>query len=140
MDELIDYVLSHTYRGECKCGKCADVGNKPDPEHGVNKTFFIASAVNEPDKETFKKLAEPIFEVFKTKKEHGEISYIELGGLMEDQGIALQTMALGHLLGVWKVLSPDTMLPDMPQGLKMEMAGSGYVTIQLIYQRRRPKK
>ena len=60
-----------------------------------------------------------------------EHSYLELGGWIGDQGFALMLMGLGTLLGLWKLLTPRTMLPaGMPEDLIMEMAGSGMVAIK----------
>ena len=49
---------------------------------------------------------------------------------MGDQGIGLMTIGLGHLLDVWKALSPDTIMPSMPEDLKQQMAGRGLVSLQ----------
>lgn len=58
--------------------------------------------------------------------EHG---YIELGAWAGDQGAALLLMGLGECLGVWKVMSPEFMMPSMPD-LWNELAGAGYVTVR----------
>lgn len=44
-------------------------------------------------------------------------SYIHLGALLGDQGIALQFIALGHVLGMWTVGRPRDML--LPKGAKI---------------------
>lgn len=61
-------------------------------------------------------------------QEHG---FIELGGWLGDQGLALQYMGLGALLGVFELLTPRTML-GLPDGdpLALRMAGAGYVTVK----------
>ena len=61
-------------------------------------------------------------------KEH---SYLELGGWVGDQGAALTLIGLGAALGLWKLLTPKTMLgalatPEMVQ----QMAGMGMVSMQ----------
>ena len=49
MAPLVDYVMNHTERGECKCGKCFDKGNKHDPEgHTADLIFFQLMAVAGP--------------------------------------------------------------------------------------------
>jgi hypothetical protein len=60
-------------------------------------------------------------------KEH---SFLEVGGDMGDQGIALMTSGLGGILGVWNALSPDTVVPFLNKEAKMSMAGMGMVTLQ----------
>ena len=52
-------------------------------------------------------------------------SYIEVGGVLGDQGAAFQLFALGQVLGLWKIISPTTV------GIRGEdahrMAGNGFV-------------
>jgi len=128
--KLCDYVLTHTKRGACTCGKCFDAPenpkqNQPDG-HTVNLTFFKIAAESA-NKDEF---------LFLVQKEHPEWldgeehSYFQIGADMGDQGIALMTIGLGHLLGVWKALSPDTLMPSLPEDLKLQMAGAGMVSLQ----------
>jgi hypothetical protein len=133
MSDLVQYVLDHTKRGECQCGLCADKGSSADPAgHTVNMIFFKVAAQGA-DKETFLRLTadhegdfgdcNPLDGV-----EHG---YMELGGWIGDQGLAMQYMALGTSLGVFTLLTPLSMLgfpADDP--IVMEMAQRGYVTVQ----------
>jgi len=61
-------------------------------------------------------------------KEH---SYIELGGWIGDQGLAFQLMGLGALLGLWKLLTPYTLLGDNADPNHVQaMAGAGFIVIQ----------
>lgn len=61
-------------------------------------------------------------------KEH---NYMELGGWIGDQGLALQFMGLGSLLKVWDLLTPYTMFgSDYEKDLAMKMAGMGMVSVQ----------
>lgn len=61
-------------------------------------------------------------------KEHG---YMELGGWVGDQGFALSLIGLGAALGVWKLLTPKTVLGDLcPPDLVQQMAGMGMVSMQ----------
>lgn len=48
-----------------------------------------------------------------------------------DSGIrlALRMMGMGHLLGIWKLLSPDTVMPFLDDETKKMMAGNGMVSI-----------
>lgn len=127
------YVDRHTIRGECKCEKCFDVGDKPDPAgHTADMVFFKVALAGEPSLEEFKRLTS------EARGEFGECdpfdgkdhSYMELGGWIGDQGLAMQYMALGNLLGAFNLLTPITMFklePDDP--LVQNMAGAGMVGI-----------
>lgn len=54
-------------------------------------------------------------------------SYIELGGWLGDQHLALYLMALGQHHGVWKVITPATIgLTGLPAA---DLAGRGFVTL-----------
>jgi len=131
MSDLVTYVHEHTQRGECQCGLCLDKGNQPDPTgHTANMIFFVTSAINDPDAETLRTLINEhkgdanqvdLFD----GKEHG---YMELGGWIGDQGLAMQLMGLGKLVGLWDLLTPETM--GMPKAFHMEMAGQGLVAMQ----------
>ena len=132
MSDLSDYVVTRTERGECQCGRCFDKGNRPDPTgHTVDMFFFKMATKDDLDPNLLKKL------VTEHKGEYGEVnlfdgkehSYIEIGGWIGDQGIALQLMGLGHLLGLWKLMTP-AMLPGIDDALKMQLAGAGMITIQ----------
>lgn len=62
-----------------------------------------------------------------------EHSYIELGGWLGNQHDALALIGLGTHLGLWKLLSPRTMLPGMltPEQ-EQEMAGQGLIAVQVL--------
>ena len=130
--KLYDYVLAHAVRGACVCGKCCDAPENPKEKqpigHTVDLTFFKVSAVGG-NKDEFLSMVKAEHPSWLDKKEH---SYIEIGGDMGDQGVALMTIGLGHLLKAWKALSPDTILLFLPFGLKQQMAGSGMVSLQSI--------
>jgi len=126
MNELYTYALMHTARGECQCGRCIDRGNKPDPGgHTVDVTFFKVARTPDADAAAFKALVEAEFPSLLDGQEH---SYLEIGGMLGDQGAALQAMALGALLGVWQLLTPATFGFEGEQA--MELAGRGMVTVR----------
>jgi hypothetical protein len=55
-------------------------------------------------------------------------SYIAIGASIGDQGAAFQFMALGEVLGLWKVITPRTLgITDAHQ--LRDYAGKGYVMI-----------
>lgn len=57
----------------------------------------------------------------------GGPSYIEVGGVIGDQGLALRLFALGHVLKLWRVITPETLGVDGEEA--KTMAGIGYVMI-----------
>jgi len=130
MSALSDYVLTFTERGACCCGKCFDAPQNPEQKqpngHTVNLTFFEVSAKGG-NKEDFLSLVRAEHPEWLDGKEH---SYINVGGEMGDQGLALMTIGLGHILGAWKALSPDTLIPSLPIDVKKQMAGAGMVNLQ----------
>lgn len=127
---LIDYVSRHVERGECKCGRCSDAGNRPDPDgHTADLVFFKVAKRGEPTREEFERL---------TKGHRGEFcdcdpfdgnehNYIELGGWIGDQGLAMQYMGLGSLVGAFRLMTPKTM--GFPDDLVMQMAELGLVSV-----------
>ena len=133
---LQEYVLAHTDRGECRCGSCIDRGDRPDPGgHTIDMVFFIASLRGQPDAEELRRL------ILEHRGEFCEVnlfdgaehSYMELGGWIGDQGLALMFMALGSLLGLFRLMTPRTVLgTQFPDSLLMRMAESGLVTIQAV--------
>lgn len=140
---LYNYVVDHTDRSACRCGKCIDA---PPPEaektvdighnlkHTVNMYFFDVSARNDPTVEEFTKFTESHKGDFVDinpldGKEH---NYMEIGAWIGDQGVAMQYMALGELLGLWRIMTPAVILNlDDPtqKNLADQMAGMGMISI-----------
>ena len=54
-------------------------------------------------------------------------SYIEVGGIIGDQGAAFQMFALGEVLGLWSVITPKTFGFEGQEAV--DMAGKGYIMI-----------
>ena len=140
MQNLRDYVMENSIRGACMCGKCIDAPKNPEqlqPEgHTAEMIFFKVAAGPKADKDTLKMLVES-----NTKGECGDMdlfdgkehNYMEIGGWIGDQGLALMLMGLGTILGLWKLLTPVTMLhfkPDDP--MTVQMAGMGLLHIQAV--------
>ena len=128
--ELVKYVQEHAVRGECTCGRCIDAPKNPEQlqpiGHTVDLTFFEVAA-KDADKDTFLNLVKEEFPHYLDGKEH---NYLEVGADLGDQGIALMAIGLGHLLGVWDALCPNTIMPFLSKELKMEMAGMGLVALR----------
>jgi hypothetical protein len=129
---LQQYVYNYTERNTCRCGKCFISGaNKPMVGHTVDMFFFDVCAKNEPDVNIFKKLIKehqgewsecnPLDD-----EEHG---YIEIGGWIGDQGLALQFMALGKILGLWGIMQPTMIGLQRDDPTAKLMAGMGMVSI-----------
>lgn len=137
---LINYVLKNASRGPCTCGKCLNAPNNPQDKqpggHTVDLTFFKVSKLSG-NKDKFLKLAKEEYPHWFDGNEH---DYIEVGADMGDQGIAFMTIGLGHLLGVWKALSPEIIMPFLDDDLKMKMAGMGMVSLQVINEHSKNEK
>ncbi len=142
MAKLQEFVLAHVERGACTCGRCGDAPENPkerQPEgHTADMGFFKVKTRGEPSADALRQL------ISEHKGSFGEVdpfdgkehNYLELGGWLGDQGIALMFMGLGHLLGLWKLLTPMSML-----GLKadddaaQELLGMGMLSIQASKER-----
>ena len=109
ISELADYVIYHTERGECNCGQCCDRGDKPDPTgHTCDVGFFKVAARNNPNAEDLKRLVAESHKGYYSETDPFDgnpHNYIELGGWIGDQGLAMQFMALSHLLGLAHVFT-----------------------------------
>lgn len=57
-----------------------------------------------------------------------ELNYIEVGGVIGDQGMAFCLFALGQALRLWKVLTPEVVLGMTGPAADM-LAGRGFITI-----------
>ncbi len=126
--KLAKYVMQNAIRGTCTCGRCSDAPRKPEQPkgHTVNLTFFeVSNKGGEKDK--FLELVKQEYPHWLNGKEHG---YIQVGGEMGDQGLALLTIGLGGVLGAWDAISPDTLMSFLDKDLKHEMAGRGMVSLQ----------
>lgn len=53
-------------------------------------------------------------------------SYISVGATIGDQGAAFQLFALGKVLGLWEVITPETLGVSDPV-VARQMAGAGYL-------------
>lgn len=101
------------------------------PNHTVDLVFFkVANDPNNPaDAETLRTLI---------KEHRGEFNdvdlfdgnkhnYMEVGGWIGDQGLALQLMGLGAILGLWKLITPMSL--GITGDNAMQMAGMGMLSI-----------
>lgn len=141
MRQLIDFVTNRTVRGACQCGKCIDAPENPqdhqpedltDPtNHTADLIFFkvavVDSCIDIEHKEKFIKMVQLFFPQWLDEAEH---SYLEIGGDVGDQGTALEIMGFGKILGVWDLLTPESILPEgIPEEIKKQLAQRGMITI-----------
>ena len=143
MSKILKYVLEHTERTACRCGKCIDCKVVEDSPwdvvkstdyHSVNMYYFDVSVKGVPTAEEFTRLTKEWHGAFADMdpldgKEH---SYMELGGWIGDQGCAMQYMALGKILGLWEVMHPGMILninDPAQKDIADQMAGAGMVSI-----------
>lgn len=136
MNPLVEFVLAATERGECKCGRCADVGDRPDPTgHTVDVEFFkVALREPAPTQERFRALTRDhagIFDHF-DPLDGRPYSYLAIGAWIGDQQLALRYMALGVLLKVFTLESPGTIMPFLPAEQRLELAGAGLVQVRTV--------
>lgn len=90
-------------------------------------TFFKVATINEPTTNDFKVLIEAEVPHWLDGSEH---NYLEAGADVGDQGLAMMAFGLGHLLGLWKVSSPATIVPFLSPALQMHLAEHGMVSIK----------
>ena len=135
--ELGEFVLQHAERGACTCGRCKDAPEHPEEHqpdgHTADMIFFKVKARGEPDAGEFKKLISQHAGSFNNidPLDGTEHNYLELGGWLGDQGLALMFMGLGTLLGLWQLLTPVTMLKlESNEPLARQMANAGMLSIK----------
>lgn len=92
--------------------------------------FFEVSAKDEPDPDRLRELIEEHNGLYCPLDpwDGQEHSYLEVGGWIGDQGLALMLMGLGKLLGLWPIMTPK-MLPGLDKGAIDQLAGAGMITI-----------
>lgn len=103
-----------------------------EPEDGYTDVAFMnVKAKPEANAEDLKQLLDDVLPSLGLNLfDHNEHSYIEIGGVVGDQGLALRLMGLGAELKLWQLLTPKTMLQiDNNSEMGQKMAGMGMVTI-----------
>lgn len=129
---LAEFIIKYGVRGACCCGRCADAQPNPEQhqplaEHSVDLTFFRVTAAEGATAEELRAAIEQEQPQYLDGREH---SYLEIGGDLGDQGAALTLIGLGHVLGVWRALAPETIAPFLPDETKKKMAGIGMVVLK----------
>lgn len=137
MNPLIEYITTHGKRGACTCGLCADAPENPEQKqpqgHTADVVFFKVAVSPEAKADELRALI---------KENRGEFcecnlfdgsehNYIEIGGWIGDQGLALTLMGMGACLGLWDLLTPRSVFGGMiPEEAVKMLAGKGLVAIQ----------
>lgn len=128
--ELNDYVREHTraVRGESPPATPA-TANTPAL---IDVHFFKVLIGESFDKEHFRTLFDAFvaagvgeFADVDLDRIKGGPSYIEWGGLIGDQGLAMQMMGAGAYAGLWDVIIPETLGVTGTEADRM--AGAGFV-------------
>ncbi|OGN21397.1 MAG: hypothetical protein A2915_00975 [Candidatus Yanofskybacteria bacterium RIFCSPLOWO2_01_FULL_41_34] len=97
-------------------------------KNGIEKVdlHFIVVGV---DKAKAEQIKDELVAILKTypqpERLAGGPSYIEVGGEIGDQGAAFQLFALGKVLGLWDIITPEKLGFTGPEA--SQMAGSGFV-------------
>ena len=133
---LYEFVRDHSIRGACQCGKCIDTPPNPEKLQPIGHTadlVFFKVALKRVIPET--EMKDMFIELIKKEQPHWlngeEHNYLETGADIGDQGVAMMAMGMGKLLGVWDLLTPESIFRNMlPPNMKMEMAGKGYISIK----------
>jgi hypothetical protein len=130
MKTMIDYVMSKSIRGDCTCGSCFDAAAQPDQPkgHTADLTFFKVAATPEASADALRALVQEAMPNLLDGREH---SYIEIGVEM-GQDAALRLIGLGGVLGLWNVLSPDTVMPFLNQEERILLAQRGLVALKVV--------
>lgn len=127
---LAEYVMENAVRGDCRCGQCVDgpppgMGQQPTG-HTADVVFFRVAAKPGASAETLKALVKVEQPGYLDGVEH---SYIQVGADLGNQGVGLMLIGLGAVLGVWSILSVDSIMPGAPDELRMALAGRGLVCL-----------
>lgn len=120
---LREYVNEHV--------RCFDAPKNPELHqpsgHTADLMFFKVALKGSATKETFLSKVVAEYPHWLDGKEHG---YLEIGANVGDQGLALMTMGMGKVLGVWDLLTPNLLGDLIDVATKKEMAGKGMITIK----------
>ena len=139
MRALVEFIAKHAERGACQCGKCIDAVDHPENHqptgHTADLVFFKVAAKDSPDAEQLKTLIRVNFKgefCDLNPLDGSEHSYIEIGGWIGSQDYGLMLMGLGTVLGLWKLLTPRTVLgaEGLDRATELALAGKGYVTVK----------
>lgn len=120
IERLIEYVVTHTEISNVATNLSVDltffhVGIFPDADQ-----HELLQLINDTNKK-----GEFIDVDLFDGKEHG---FVEVGGWIGDQRVALELMALGKMLNLWELLTP-AMLTSLPPDIQLQMAEMGMISM-----------
>lgn len=96
-----------------------------DGRHFLVDVHFVMVGVHGVEGETTERLKDALKAYPEQERLAGGPSYIELGGELGDQELALRLLALGEACGLWEVVTPEKLHITGPQaGI---LAGNGFV-------------
>ncbi len=133
---LIDLVSQNLLRGACTCGRCADAGPNPEAHQPVSATGHTADVAFfkvalKPDTDVEKLKADFLAAIPPAWLDGKERNYLAIGAEVDDQGLALMLFGLGAILGVWKLLTPKSVLGSLvTDEMAMTLAGQGMVAFK----------
>lgn len=142
MNKLVNFIKENAVRGGCMCDQCRHTPENPEKhqsvsEHIADVVFFNVGLRNiSVNKEELKERL--MYILYKHEGEFNKVNvfdgkehnFMELGGWVGDQGLALTLMGLGKLLGVWELLTPDNLMPFLDNEVRKKMAGMGMVSVK----------
>ena len=122
IQEVVEFVEKHTVPvQEDASGRC---------DKGVDVFFFTVKIVGDPVADDLSRLLQnakqgefcelDLLDI----KEH---NYLEIGGWIGDQGLALRLMGLGKHLNLWNVITPK-IFKNLSEDQQRHMAGMGFVS------------
>jgi hypothetical protein len=126
VSELVEYVR-----------KYAQMVPRSDDARGTDVYFFTVTAAPGASGVVLRDLIGKHQGVFGAVDlfDGNEHSYIEVGGWVGMQEVALALIGLGTELELWKLLSPRTMLSrKVPADLEERLVGQGYLSLQAYKQ------
>lgn len=135
---LIEYVQAFSNRGECQCDECIDKRKDQILEHSVEVGFFnVALSPYKGELPTKEGL------IAKIKAHKGAFSevnlfdgkehnYMELGGWIGEQSVALQLMGMCQLLDAGQVFTPKKILGKFfDEETAIQLAQQGMLTLKM---------
>lgn len=123
IQQLVDYVEKHTVPIR------EDASGRID--RGVDVFFFTVKVVGDP-------VADDLSKLIRNAKQGefcdldlldiNEHSFLEIGGWIGSQELALRLMGLGKHLDLWNVITPKILFKWLSEEMQTQMAGLGFVS------------
>lgn len=120
--DLNQYIIRFAERGACTCGRCIDAPANPEQHqptgHTADLGFFKVKANEGASADELKRLIQE-----NRQGEFADVSvfdgvphdFIELGGWLGSQELALMLIGLGKVLGLWDLIALPGMVLMVPK-------------------------